>query len=297
MAVGGEARAMILRRTMLIGAAALAASPGAARAEELTLEQVVARHVAARGGAPALDRIRTMEAVVRVTEPSFTVLGRYLATTEGRVRVDVYSDGARAFSEGVDDQGVWGWAGGKPAPEPSSEKGRQALLHGIEYNLVGLHRYPDRGQRLSLVGRETLGERELVALQANFADGFETRFYLDPDSWLIVRRRDRRAYHPDVDAREKRIESRFGDFRTVDGVVSPFLNEDHDLDSGQRAGRIETAWLRYNVKVGSRMPRTAAPQPAPQWTARAGSAAPATAKVWAVAAQGQRVVAAGSETS
>lgn len=249
----------ISRRLFLGGA--LAASCAHAGTASLAIDRLIARNTAARGGARRLNALRSMASVVRVTEPGFSIVGRYLADARGLVRVDVYSDGKRVFSEGVDVDGVWELGDDSTAPKSGSEKGKQALLHGIEYNLIGLHRMAGRGHQLALGTPPQDAGRHV--LHASLGDGFETNFLISPDNWQIVARRDQRAYHVDADPTVKRIESRFTDFRKVEGIVTPFRSEDIDLDSGKEIGRSETLQLDWNVESSALMPRGAASLPAP----------------------------------
>ncbi len=194
--------ASISRRAFLGFTVATAAAPSAFAGLPL-LDQLIARNTAARGGAKRLNALHSVEAVVRITEPGFSVIGRYLATAAGQVRIDVYAGEMRVFSEGVDAAGVWEWPGTGAAPRAGSTRGKQALLHGIEYNLIGFERMTKRGHRL-VIAPPTPG-LTLPAIQLSFSDGFESRLFIDPDSWQIVRRRDHRAYHVDRDSTEKHI--------------------------------------------------------------------------------------------
>lgn len=64
-----------------------------------------------------------------------------------------------------------------------------------------------------------------------FTTGHTSYFHIDPKSWMIARNRDERAYHPVVDQTKKRVESRYSDFKSVDGVTSSDRNEDYDLNA------------------------------------------------------------------
>lgn len=249
----------ISRRLFLGGALAASCTPG--YAASLSIDRLIARNTSARGGARRLNALRSMASVVRVTEPSFSVVGRYLADARGFVRVDVYSEGKRVFSEGVDAEGVWELGGDSNSPKGGSEKGKQALLHGVEFNLIGLNRMAGRGHRLALATPPLDAGRH--AMQLTLSDGFETILLVSPENWQVVARRDQRAYHVDVDPTVKRIESRFSDFRKQGGVVTPFRSEDVDLDSGKQVGRTETLQLAWNVETSVSMPRGAASLPAP----------------------------------
>jgi hypothetical protein len=239
---------MFSRRNIL--AAGLATPVLAACAQQaaaLTLDDVIAHNTEARGGAEALDRVRTCWFDIEISENGQTFPIRYYASLDRLTRVDVVIDGQRAYSEGVDGDGVWLWEGGAPAAQPSVAEGSaNALLHGVESNLVGLHRFRERGAQLELAPQEVLEGVNYHVIACTYSTGHLTYFYVDPNSWLITRKRDQRAYHPDVDATEQHVESRFSDFQTVDGVVAPHLNEDFNIDTGAQLSTARVLARRLN---------------------------------------------------
>ena len=157
----------------------------------------------------------------------------YRATLDRRMRIDVALAGKRVWSEGVDAAGPWAWPGGAPQPAQASADANRALQHGIDFNLAGLHRFPALGHRLTLAGRETLGGADLYVVQIDMADGFQTFRYIDPATWMIVRSRDVRAIHPDLDATKKALENVYEDFRPVQGVLVSFASRQVDVASGK----------------------------------------------------------------
>jgi hypothetical protein len=169
------------------------------------LDDLIARHVAARGGAAALDRVRAVRMDVEVRVRGLDLLVTYEAGVDGRVAVEVFRDGERVYAEGIE----------------AGADGDVALRHGAELHLFGLHRFAERGHRLALVA-----ENEV---EVTFANGALATLTLAP---LLVARRDVRAYHPEADERKQRIESRYSDFVAVDGVLAAHASEDVDLDTG-----------------------------------------------------------------
>lgn len=219
------------RRTILAAFGGLPLLGCAARPPGL--RDIIDRNVEARGGAEALDAVRTCAIDLQITEGGQTIPLRYYASVDRLARVDVMIEGQRAYSEGVDSQGVWLWPADAPAATPSVADGAaNALLHGVEMNLVGLHRFQERGSRLTLQAPETIDGVEYQVIECVYPTTHVTNFYLDPASWHIARRRDRRAYHPDADTTQQNVETRFSDFQTIDGVIAAHVNEDYDLDSG-----------------------------------------------------------------
>lgn len=248
----------INRRMILASFAAAACTPRTP--PDLSLDEVIARHTEARGGAAALDAVHNTLNIAEVVEPTFTVTGRYIASTDGFMRIDVYHQGSRAITEGVDPEGEWVWAGDKAAPEPASEVAiaSGALKHGIEFNLFGLHAMPDRGHAMVLEGREVIADIEYYKIKLTLADGYETWRYINPETWMIDRGRDLRPLHPDVDPTPVVIESEYTDYRPVAGVMSSFHWVQRNVETGEtmQTGTIQR--LEYNAPQDQmNFPRTA----------------------------------------
>lgn len=216
----------------LAGTVAMLNAPPLRAAGPLSLAALVARNTEARGGAAALDRQQSLLFDVAINEGGQLLNGRYAANTAGLVRIDIYVKGKFAGAEGIDTQGVWTW--GKSGPEPSVATGAaNALLHGAEDKLYGWHRFAERGHKLALADPQTIDGVTYPVVEIRYTTGHVSYYYVDPATGLAVRRRDERAFHPDVDQTKQRIESRFSDFQSVAGVVAPHRDADYDLASGK----------------------------------------------------------------
>ena len=205
-----------LRLAALVAATSLSACTTAAP----SLDALLRSHTAARGGAEVFDAIENLRTEVEIIEPTFTVRGDYRAR-DGAMRIDIYADGARVFSEGVDSEGSWQQNGEGAPVTATSDEGRAALLHGIEFNLFGLHELKARGHSLSLAGAEALDGATYHVIRILLSDGFETFLYLNSETLMIERRRDVRALHPDADPTKQLIENQYLDFTPRCGIMSP----------------------------------------------------------------------------
>lgn len=202
-------------------------------AAEVTLEQVVARHIEAVGGREAVERVRSVQYAITIVEPKFTVDGIYRADRKLRMRIDVVADGKRVFTEAYDGREAWEM-GGDGVVHPSNEKGTAALRNGILFpgKLFGLHETHLTGSKLRLLGRETLDRASYHVVELTLPGGDVTQLYVNPDNWLIERSRVKKALHPDADPTEKLFETHFSDFRKVDGVLRPFKSVEVEVESG-----------------------------------------------------------------
>lgn len=217
-------------------AAVAAAALVASCATSPKLDQLVRRNAEARGGVAAIEAVENLRTKVEIIEPAFAVTGDYRAR-DGAMRIDIYADGARVFSEGVDESGSWQQNGSGAEITETTAEGRAALLHGIEFNLFGLHELPLRGHKLTYAGEELLDGVNYSIIKIALSDGFETYLYLHPDTAMIERRRDVRSLHPDVDATEKLIENQYFEFDQRCGVISPASSRQIDARTGEELQR------------------------------------------------------------
>ncbi len=227
---------LVARRTFLAVSLGAALWAPVAAAKPLTLAEIVRRNTRARGGAAALDRMHSVLMDVAIEEGGQHLNGRYAANIAGLVRVDIYVGGKFAGAEGIDSAGVWTW--GKNGPEPSVAAGAaNALQHGAEDKLYGWNHFPERGHKLALMPSQILDGTPYHVVEVRYSTGHVSYFYVDPKSWQAVRRRDERAFHPDVDQTKQRVETRYSDFRSVAGVIAPHADADIDLATGKVLAR------------------------------------------------------------
>ena len=204
----------------------------AAAAREFSLRQVIDRHVAARGGAARLDAVRALAVDMQIIEKGEVIEARYRCDKSPAYRIDIYAKGKHVFCEGLDANGTWIWPGDQPAARPGVDDGKRAGLEGIQFNLYGLHAFPGLGNRLTLDGRERIAGVDYYVVRVDLAYGDPAFLYIDPQTWMIARRREVRAYHPDMDATKRHLESQYTDFRETGGIQDAFLQHQVDLSTG-----------------------------------------------------------------
>lgn len=219
------------RRAVLTGLVSCAAAPCFAADTDLPLSEIIARYTAARGGAAALDRIRSQAVDLEIIEKGQVVNARYRCNKAPAFRIDIFDHGKHVFCEGLDRNGPWIWPGDAPKARQGAPDARRTGIEGIEFNLYGLHAFPGLGNQLALDGREAIGGVHYYVLKVSLKDSYQTFLYLDPETWMIARRRDFRANHPDINPVKQKLETQYSDFRSVDGVVTPFLQ--HQSGTGR----------------------------------------------------------------
>jgi hypothetical protein len=239
------------RNTLLVFLAAIVVSVCQKRSDSLSLDEIVERNTDAMGGRAAIEAVQSIQIDLRIKDPSFEVDGTYCAARPGKMRIDVNADGKHVFTEAFDGQSGWQWEG-KGEQKPATEKAAAALRHGVELpgKLFGLHELKARGHRMKSIGREQIDGINYYVLQLILNDGYTISLYIDPDSWLVARRRDVRPLHVDVDPTPTTIEQASSDFRDVNGVKFPFATTETDL----KTGKLLESTTTKNVKINPPLP-------------------------------------------
>lgn len=200
--------------------------------EDITVDRVLERHLEAIGGRERLGAISNVNLRLRIWEPEFAVEALYRASADGRMRIDVFADEVRVFSEGVDAEGGWQQNGQGTEITGISEEGLLALQRGIGRNLTGLLTLSSHAGNARSLGRQTLAGVDYFVIEAAEPDGGLRQLFVHPESWLVERSRERKALHPDIDDTEIVTEERHSQYRPLCGVLRSFETESFDLASG-----------------------------------------------------------------
>jgi len=220
------------------------------RSPDITLDELLRRHTEARGGQGAIEAIRSLEETLRIVEATHTAEGVWRVDRRGRMRVDVSMNGTRVFTEAFDGEKGWQQQGGD-GPALLADAGAAALRHTgqMPTNILGLHEMAGRGHRLEYAGREEIGGVRYHVVVLTLDDGFVTRYYLDPETFLIARARVHEALHPDLDPTETTIETVWTDYREVEGARFAFQTSVTDLATGKRLQTTTVLELKPNLQV------------------------------------------------
>ncbi len=207
----------------------------AANAEDVSVQQLIENHTKAAGGKEAIEKVKSVEIKIQITEPTFKVNGTYRADRDRHMRIDIYDEGKWVFAEGFDGKNGWQRKKETEPGQPSSKDGSAALWHGtvLPGKLFGLHETKATGNKVTLEGRETLDGTNYYVIKVTLSDGYQKYYYVHPGNWRIERSRDFKALHPEMDPTKKWTESRYSDFREQDGILRSFRSDDYDLKTGE----------------------------------------------------------------
>ena len=207
-----------LTRGFAVVLLALALTPATSHAQ--SVDDIVARHIAARGGKEKLAAIQT----VKMTRTVASGIGATLNVTLYKKRPNFLrleqgpaQPGATMIPRGMNADVVWDTVQGKIVP-------RQAQLAAEARDVDGdfdgiLVDWREKGHTVALAGRETLPGGETFKLAVTLKSGLTRTIYLDARTYL-----DRR--HTGVlnlpGGRQFDVTIDFDNWRDVEGVKFPF---------------------------------------------------------------------------
>ncbi len=214
--------ATLLAAPGALGAPPTPTAPSATPAPSPTVDEIVGRYGAARGGIAKLRALRTL----RQEGHASAGAGREgLVTREikrpGKIRFEFTVQGVTSVFA-TDGRKGWkvnpleGEMSPKPLPDEVLADAREQA--DIDGPLVD---WKSKGSRVELVGRETVDGHDAWKLKVTLKSGGVLTAFLDVKSASLIRIEATRH----VRGRDVRIETTFGDFRQTGGILFPRLVE------------------------------------------------------------------------
>jgi outer membrane lipoprotein-sorting protein len=181
-----------------------------------TVDELVARNVAARGGAKAWKAVSSLRLTGRMDVGKGTMVPYLLEQKRpGKMRLEFVFDGKTAV-ESTD--GKTGWKIrpflNRTAPEPMtgkelSETADTADLYGLLFEHAG------RGHAVELLGRETVEGRDAYKLKVTLPRGSVRWVYLDTESGLEIKVETLRTLR----GKDRRVETFYRDWKKEGGLL------------------------------------------------------------------------------
>jgi hypothetical protein len=205
-----------------------------------TVEQVIAKYVAAVGGQAAIERQKT-----RVLKGSQTGANGtsspveiYQAAPDKYLAV-MHASGDGDFTTGFD--GAVGWVQGPRGKQEMSgdqlEIFRRAAVFALPLGINDL--YP----KMRLMGQDKVGDRPVYIVGSQLSDRMQARLYFDVETGLLLRV----VTFNDTAIGRIPQQTDYEDYRDVDGVKVPFRVKQLGIDA--RSG-----WTRTFTEIKTGVP-------------------------------------------
>ena len=237
-------------RCALAALSVLAASSAAAQ----TVDEIVARHIEARGGYDRLKAIETIKITRTVATPFSDIKVVVYKKRPHLLRFEQTPPGQPMIPRGVSATGAWDTLQGKIVARPpqgfAEARDLDADFEGLLVN------WKEKGHTVELVGKESMPGGEVYKLKVTTKSGASGDLYLDAKTYL-----DRR--HVNLTGnRQAQVVVDFGGWREVNGVKFPFDIAEERTGKGPVQSLVTyTEKIEVNVPIDDAM--FAAPQAKP----------------------------------
>jgi hypothetical protein len=205
------------------------------------------RHVAAIGGEAPYQGLQNLRSQVNITEQGAIVRGDYRATRDGRMRIDVYYEGERFFSEGIDAKGAWQQAG-EGAPVEAVDVGPAARLkRGIDLRFNSLASIARSAQSTRFLGIQERDGTAFESVEIVDQGGHSRTYLIEPESGIVTRMIEREALHPDADPTENNEEEIRLDFTETCGILGHTRTRTINMDTDEELQSSEIISVECNL--------------------------------------------------
>lgn len=191
------------------------ASPAAALP---SVDELIAKHVAARGGLDKLKSVQTIRMSGRMTMgPGIEAPVSVEVKRPQRMRMEMQFQGMTAIQayDGTSGWMIMPFSGRTDAQPMSPDDVKDAEdMADIDGVLVD---YKAKGHTVELVGKEKVEGADAYKLRVKLKNGDERYVYLDADEYMEIRNEGKRK----IRGSDVEVEASFGDFKDVGGVIFP----------------------------------------------------------------------------
>ena len=215
-----------------------------------TVDEIVQKYYAARGGYDKIKAIQTLKISQTVGNPFSRTKVMIAKKRPGLVRWDITPAGQPApIPRVINAEGGWDTQQGKVVPRPEIMlKEDRDIDADIDGPLVD---WKAKGHALTLEGTEKLGAGQAYRLKLVTKNGVTREIFLDTKTHLPVMEKGRMSLPPDPrgNARFNEHVFTYSDWRDVNGVKFPFA-----VDEERTGGPITQSFAIYGEKIEANVP-------------------------------------------
>ena len=215
-----------------------------------TVEEILERHAAARGGYQKLKAVRSV--IYRGTyREGGQVAMPHAAMALMRPYYKLVGDPEHPdpdFAEGYDGS-AWELYGDPGIVLRTVGAASAAARHATR---IGgpLIDAADAGSTVTLDGTEQIDGRKAYRLLVRMQDGFEQQELVDAATWLLVAERHTAPIH--AFGNSVASEQRFGDYRAVDGILFAFADREVEIATGKVLNEMQWTSITLNRDIDPR---------------------------------------------
>jgi hypothetical protein len=246
-----RSKCMRAASTIMVGILCLTALASAQTAEEL-----VAKNIAAKGGLEKIKAVNTVTMEGKIYVQGINAVISQEAKRPNALRQNFSLQGMTQVQA---YDGKVGWQiqpfGGKKDPELMGEDDVRDLAE--EADIDGpLVDYQAKGNTIEYLGHDTVDGDDAFKLKVTLKDGDIVYYYLDPDTYLEIKKEKQEFIRGSI----RETEQDLGSYKQVGGVYYPFSIESGTTGNPGDHARISIDKIEVNVPLDDSVFKMPAPK-------------------------------------
>lgn len=185
-----------------------------AQAADLTVDEILAKNVEARGGAEKLRALQSVRFTGKMAIGPMEMPVTMVKKRPEMMKIEITVQGMTGI-QAYDGSGGWMVMPFMGKPEPEKMGGDELAMAKEQADFDGaFFDYAKKGHKAELVGTGDVDGKPAYQVKLTTKDGIETVAHIDTTSFLMVK----------VDAKRKDItaETTLGNYQVVEGLSFPF---------------------------------------------------------------------------
>lgn len=228
-----------LTRTIFLAAAITLFIIPAAAAQ--TLDEIVAKNLEAKGGVERLRETNSMRLTGTVTQQGIRGTTVTISKRPNLFRREQDIRGQKMM-QGFDGTTLWMSIAGMPAQEMPAGPQTEALKRVFDFDAAFLD-WQKKGHSLEYKGLVPDGGKQFHHLVFTPKGGPPIEYYIDPETGLEAKT----VMQVKDGAMQGKMETRFTDYRTVEGRTMPFVMT--NVVDGKQVAQVRLERVEFNIPL------------------------------------------------
>ena len=208
-----------------------------------TVDEIVAKHITAMGGADKIKATKTIKMTGRAEMQSMEAPFVMMMKQPGMLRNEITIQGM-VLVQAYDGKSGWAIVPFTGKKDPEAVTADEAKELQDQSDLWPLVDYKQKGNKVELLGKDKIEGTDAYKLKLTRTNGDVDTLYLDADSFLEIKEEGTRT----VRGSEQQTETSLADYREVAGVMFPFAIESSIKGSPEKQ-KVTLDKVELNVPV------------------------------------------------
>jgi hypothetical protein len=214
-------------------------------APAITLDEIISNHLKAIGGKDSWKKIQSMKTSGKNLFGSFEFPFSQVVKRPGYSRLEVTIQGL-TMVQAYDAKSQVGWMINPFQGSKEPRKMNEEQVKGFKDGLVienELAVYKEKGWKAEYIGTDDLEGVEVYQIMIMKPDGDISYHFIDSETWLLLKTTSMVKFED----KEVESETQYSDFRTVNGIVMPFIIE--SMSGGKMVSQVKIDNVEFDIPL------------------------------------------------